>query len=289
MSSDGDFEIWAAIGFGFGIISFFRGFRIYREYRVLTDTPEIPIRSVAMGLVHIHGKAQGVQQVKSPVTQTHCYFYQVNIEKYQRDSKGNGSWRHYKTDADGVRFYLQDATGKVLVDAHKAEYDLLQTCKRETGSGFGRGLKSLLGAGNDSALTTGSLVDDSTLIGYAESLATGGIGLAGALGQFNLGSGGHNLNWGGSSSGRYRFTEFCILNGHWYDLTGTCVENPSPQDEHDRNLILKGENEPTFLISWRNEKEIEAKLRNRAALYVFGGAALSVVCLAALLVSFGFF
>src|SRR5271169_1737362 len=196
MSNDSDIGIWAAVGFGFGLFSFFKGFRIYREYRVLTDTPEIPIRSVAMGLVHIHGKAQGVQQVTSPVTQTPCYFYQVEIEKYHRDSKGNVSWRHYKTHADGVRFYLEDATGKVLVDAHKAEYDLLQTCKRETGSGFGRGLKSLFGGGNDPTLTTGSLVDDATLISYVESLATGGVGLAGALGQFNLGGGGLNLGWG---------------------------------------------------------------------------------------------
>jgi hypothetical protein len=51
--------------------------------------------------------------------------------------------------------------------------------------------------------------------------------------------------------------------------------------------MVKGENEPTFLISWRNEKDLEKRLRRRAALYVFGGAALSVVCLAILLAKFG--
>ena len=82
-------------------------------------------------------------------------------------------------------------------------------------------------------------------------------------------------------------TEYCILPDHWYDVTGTCTENPNPKDEHDRNLIVKGENEPTFLISWRNEKDLEKSLRRRAALYVFGGAALSIVCLAILLAKFG--
>jgi hypothetical protein len=52
-------------------------------------------------------------------------------------------------------------------------------------------------------------------------------------------------------------------------------------------LIRKGTNEPTFLISWRSEKEIERTLRNRAALHIFGGAALSVACLGILLAKLG--
>ena len=100
----------------------------------------------------------------------------------------------------------------------------------------------------------------------------------------SLASGSVNL---GAGSDRYRLTEYCILPGHWYDVTGTCVENPHPKDSHDRNLIVKGENEPTFLISWRTEKEIESALRRRAALHIFGGAALSVVCLGILLARLG--
>lgn len=82
-------------------------------------------------------------------------------------------------------------------------------------------------------------------------------------------------------------SEYLVLPDHWYDLTGTCIENPTPQDEYDRNLITKGTNEPTFLISWRSEKEIERTLRNRAALHIFGGGGLSVACLAILLAKFG--
>ena len=86
---------------------------------MLADTPEIPIRSVAMGLVEIHGKAKGPQAVLSPVTKTPCFFYKVDIERWIRDKNG-GHWSHAATDAEGVRFYLEDATGKVLVDAHGA-------------------------------------------------------------------------------------------------------------------------------------------------------------------------
>jgi len=287
MLSASNVEVWLVIGFGFGLVSFFRGFKIFREYRILEDTPEVPIRSIAMGLVHIHGKAEGEQQVASPVTQTPCYFYKVNIERYQRSSRGSGSWRHYKTDADGVLFYLTDATGKVLVDGHRAECDLMQTCKRETGGLSLGGLRTLFGGAKNPVLPAGAFVDDESLISYAESLATGGgASLSSMLGGISVGSG-LSLGLGGGSSRRYRFTEYCILRDHWYDVTGTCVENPSATEEHDRNLIQKGENEPTFLISWRSEKNVESSLRNQAALHIFGGGALAVACLAILLARLG--
>src|SRR6266568_6048370 len=44
-SGRGKLELWLAVGFGFGLYSFFKGFRVYREYRVIEDTPEMPIRS----------------------------------------------------------------------------------------------------------------------------------------------------------------------------------------------------------------------------------------------------
>ncbi|PYV25531.1 MAG: hypothetical protein DMG24_09045, partial [Acidobacteria bacterium] len=52
----------------------------------------------------------------------------------------------------------------------------------------------------------------------------------------------------------------------------------------DRNLIVKGEDEPTFLVSAREEKEIEKRLRWRALLYILGGGALAIVCLYAFIV-----
>ena len=90
-----------------------------------------------------------------------------------------------------------------------------------------------------------------------------------------------------AASGQYRFTEYCLLPEQTYVVTGTCVENPNPKDQHDRNKIMKGQSEPTFLISCRTGKQVEANLRRRAALYVFGGAGLAILCVALLLARFG--
>ena len=280
-------EVAVVVGFGAGLVWFFKGFRDYREFRVLEDTPEMPIRSIPMGLVHVHGKAAGEQRVTSPVTGTPCFFYKVDIERWVTDKSG-GHWSHAATDAEGVGFYLEDATGKVLVDAHGAEYDLILTTKRETGSGAGASLGGLFGGTRDSSLATGSGLSDADLLNYAESVVSTAhttFSLDGGSLLSGLGRG--SLSLGIGSGHRYRLSEYCIIPEHWYDVTGSCVENPSPQDEHDRNMIVKGQNEPTFLISWRSEKEIESTLRNRAALHIFGGGALSVACLAILLFRLG--
>lgn len=294
MSSDDDGKLilYATLGFGAGIYCFFKGFKIYREYRVLVDTPEMPIRSIPMGLVEIHGKAQPAADklVTSPVSQTPCLFYKVDIEKYVKDKDG-GHWSDYKTNLNGVPFYLDDGTGKVQVNPFGAEYDLVQNARRETGSfsssrsNFGRLLSGM--GGPAVATTHGGYVSDSELIEFATT-APSSSGLSFSFGAAGLSVGGVALNLGGAGS-RFRFTEYCILPEHWYDVTGTCAENPSPKDETDRNMIVKGQNEPTFVISWQSEKAIEGTLRRRAAKYVFGGAALAIVCLAIILGKLGMF
>jgi hypothetical protein len=77
-----------------------------------------------------------------------------------------------------------------------------------------------------------------------------------------------------AGSRQYPRVEYCILPGHWYDLAGTCVENPHPRDDEDRNMIVKGSEEPTFLISWRSEKGIKTRVGRRARYCIFVGAAL---------------
>src|SRR5208337_2879300 len=286
-SHSANLEVAIVVGFGAGLVWFFKGFHDYREFRVVEDTPEMPIRSIPMGLVHVHGQAAGEQRVTSPVTGTPCFFYKVDIERWVRDKSG-GHWSHAATRAEGVRFHLEDATGKVLVDAHGAEYDLILTTKRETGPGAGASLGRLFGGTRDSSLPTDSGVPDSDLLNYAVSVvSTAHTTFSVDGGSLLSGLGRGSLSLGMGSEHRYRLSEYCIVPEHWYDVTGTCAENPNPQDEHDRNMIVKGQNEPTFLISWRGEKEIQSALRNRAALHIFGGGALSVACLAILLFRLG--
>ena len=116
------------LGTGAGVWIFFKGFRVFREFKIVADTPCMPIRSIPMGLVQVRGKALTDQLIPSPITRTPCCFYQVKIEHYETGE--HGGWKHYRTDMDGAKFYVQDQTGKVLVDSYSAEYDLPESPPR---------------------------------------------------------------------------------------------------------------------------------------------------------------
>ncbi len=93
-SDDGKLLGASVVGSGFGIYLFFKGFREFREYRVVADTPVIPIRSVPMGLVQIRGQAKGDAPVTSPVSHTPCFWYRVVIEQW-KSRAGRSGEEHY--------------------------------------------------------------------------------------------------------------------------------------------------------------------------------------------------
>ena len=87
-----------------------------------------------------------------------------------------------------------------------------------------------------------------------------GLAIAQKMQQFgvSVGADGISMDFGNRT---YRFTEFCLPVGRLTNVLGTCVENPNPTGEYDRNLIKKGENEKTYLISTKSEQQLERSLR----------------------------
>lgn len=49
--------------------------------------------------------------------------------------------------------------------------------------------------------------------------------------------------------------------------------------EKSPTVLCKGEHNPAFFISWRSQKEVVSDLSTRSTLFIFGGPALSAVCL----------
>jgi hypothetical protein len=377
MAQSDDLAGYAVLGFGLGLYTFYKGFRQYRNYLLIADTPEIPIRSAPMGFVQVYGKAQGDKTIPSPVSHTSCLAYKVVIERWKTDSDSHGGhWGHHRTDLNGVTFYLTDATGKVLINAQGAELDLPQSARCEVWSGkslatgvaatqeellqyvtqadshwagglFERGLKavgplqqsgqeqtrqSLMGVFQHSPGSPEFLTGMMTMMAprmkqHLESMgpqsdpnhevarqnalealqypagspefleglqrAQQMVAKPGERNPFDAltktlgGTNGPDSGFFNAASGRYRFTEYCVVPGCLYDISGTCIENPNPKDANDHNMIVKGTAEKEFLISSKAEKELESSLRRRAFLTVLGGAALSVVCLAILLGKLG--
>ncbi len=133
-NDDGRLFVGSILGFGAGIFIFLKGFRQYRKYRLVADTPTIRIRSAPMGLVQIRGEARAEEILTSPVTHTACYLFQVEVDEYHHNSDHGGEWKRVATGLQSVKFDLQDESGNVLVDATGAEIDLPANPVREVRS-----------------------------------------------------------------------------------------------------------------------------------------------------------
>ena len=96
------------------------------------------------------------------------------------------------------------------------------------------------------------------------------------MGLMGFGPGGRAEVTLEKSRSSYRITERCLLAGRNYLIMGTCAENSTATDENDRKLIKRGQNEKTFLITTKTEKQIERGLLRQAALMVVIGAAIIV-------------
>ena len=339
MSSNSDPTAALALGFFAGIWIFFKGFKVFREYKIVADTPRIPIRSAPLGLVRIRGKAQTEQVVPSPVSHTPCCFYKVEIDIW-KTSEHSGGWHHFRTDTDGARFHIADETGAILVDGHAAEYDLVESCTRSVDSSrLGTASSSSAVGATDAELLQyiaqsgvhkmsalvehwlekrGPLDDPNreqarqTLLAIAQAApktALSGSVPTGLIEKFiasrppladpqkeiqrqeaiahfrQMAQAGQLMpvQVTASVSGRYRLHEYLILPGVEYNVTGSCMENPNPADSKDRTVLCKGQNEKTFLISYKDGKEMEGGLRKHSLKMILGGAVLSLACLALLL------
>ncbi len=281
--------LWAAaVGMAMGLLFFLYGFRLFRQCHLLADTPRVPIGGMPMGLVEIHGKTAMGKLVCSPLSQRQCLFFRVDVTvKAMAGPYGYVLPRYHGVDFGGDQFYVRDETGKVLVDACGAELDMSPTAERRFTGGHGSALRrAFLGEG-DPLLTTGSRPTDYALETYAVEVMANQPYRLGFLGWLKPRLTESDLTEENRKGRAFLLREYCVLPDHWYDVTGTCIENPRPSGPDDRNMIVKGENEPTFLISWRTEQGIEGHLRWRSLKYIFGGGLLSVVCLSIMLSKLG--
>ncbi|MFC1805113.1 GIDE domain-containing protein [Candidatus Omnitrophota bacterium] len=104
-----------------GICAFFWGFTRLRRKRLIENIPTSTIRSLAMGLVELIGKAEKKIELMSPLSEAKCVFYKYLIERLTRSGKSSTWVTIAKGDSAFAHFFLDDGTGRVLVSPGGAE------------------------------------------------------------------------------------------------------------------------------------------------------------------------
>src|SRR5215831_8395815 len=126
---------WCAVGFCGGIGMFLYGFRLLQRRRLILDTPFSKIRSASMGMVEVSGLAVGPYTMVAPVTARPCYYYRTLVWEWKQSGK-NKDWVKVAGECMHVPFFIDDNTGRVLVDPRGADLDLHRDFEQEFSDSF---------------------------------------------------------------------------------------------------------------------------------------------------------
>jgi len=126
---------WCAVGFCAGVGLFFYGFRLLQRRRLILDTPFSKIRSASMGRVEVSGLAVGPYNMIAPITARPCYYYRTLVWEYKLHGR-NKKWVRVAGECMHVPFFVDDNSGRVLVDPRGADLDLHRDFQEEFNGSF---------------------------------------------------------------------------------------------------------------------------------------------------------
>jgi hypothetical protein len=127
--------MWSVIGLYAGIYLFIKGFRLLQRRHLILDTPASKVRSASLGMVELNGLADGPYTVMAPITARSCYYYRTIASEWKQEGK-NKRWVKVAAESMHVPFFLDDNTGKVMVDPRGADLDLHRDFFNEFCDGF---------------------------------------------------------------------------------------------------------------------------------------------------------
>jgi hypothetical protein len=113
-----------------GVYFFFHGFQLLARRHQLEQIPESSIRGLSEGPASVSGVATGPYTLSGPITGEPCYLYQTTV--WQQDGPDRQrEWKKVAEETLHLPFYIEDATGHLLVEPFGAALDLHQNLREE--------------------------------------------------------------------------------------------------------------------------------------------------------------
>jgi hypothetical protein len=340
--------LWPLVGACAGIYLFYQGFRLLLRKRLIMNTPVSKVRSAAMGLVEVSGLASGPYTMNAPITGLPCFYYRTMVWQWKQRGK-NSSWVKEADESLHLPFFLEDNTGRLLVDPQGAEMDIhrdfhdefsnsvfssnlaipgnitsfllmhgistdkkikveeycikpknalfvLGTLAQNTGiTVSGVPVRTAASGQHSLSLNIGASLATSTPFLENNTLLQPGVdaGPARALNsaeQENISAAlmkagiANPAAWAAAGISRGAPTTSAVTGG-----AGSAAAAPAlqPFDLHPPTVLMKGAHEPAFFISWRSQRDVVKSLGWKSALMIWGGPALTLLCLYILAAEFG--
>ena len=134
-SDPGALYFWCALGLCAGIGLFFYGFRLLQRRQLILDTPFSKIRSAAMGMVEVSGLAVGPYTMVAPITERECFYFRTVVYEWKQAGKSK-QWVRVAGECMHLPFFVDDNTGRILVDPRGADLDLHRDFDQEFSDSF---------------------------------------------------------------------------------------------------------------------------------------------------------
>lgn len=106
---------------GLGGFFFYTGFRKLVLRRKALGLATSKARSMAMGTVELSGIAVKNTELSDPIFKEPCVYFNIKVEERRRSGKRSHWVTVHQEQSDGIGFFCQDTTGKVLVLPRKPE------------------------------------------------------------------------------------------------------------------------------------------------------------------------
>lgn len=116
-----------------GFYYFVHGFHLFASKHRLGHIPAAAIRDASQGLAAVSGMATGPYTLPAPLTGERCYLYQTTAWQLSESDRSK-EWKKVAEETLHLPFYVEDATGQLLVEPFGAELDLHQSFREEYGS-----------------------------------------------------------------------------------------------------------------------------------------------------------
>ena len=240
--------LYLALGAGGGLGSSIYGFVLNHRKSLIESIPTSPIRSLAVGLVEVSGRAQpGRELLRAPFSGLPCVLFSYKVEA-RRESRNGARWETIAKGTSAEPFFVQDQTGKVLVVPLNAQL-ILPDNRTTRNNWFGT-------------------LPEQTIQG----LSTLGIAVDGWFGEKTI----------RCSEASILPDETVYVLGTAQEHGGA-----ADSTENSARLYIGSSRDHDFIISDRSEKELLSRLRWQVFAFLGGGPALAVLCLLLIFKTYG--
>ena len=249
--------VYEVIGFFVGLFFIYSGAQQYLFLQKIKNTPTSKVEAVAIGLIELSGKALCQQDMASPITKNKCIYWKLQGEYYQ--SGKHGGWRNIYNDSSTNTFYLKDETGKILVDPNGAQVDIPSD---NLFQGYYSG-KGFFGMSHTQM--------DSRAVAFIDTLPP-------EKQRSFLNHRNENL----------KIIEYLIAEGDPLYVLGSAEprEGVASAVQSENLIVRKGKFDKTMFISDSGEQKLTQSVSGSVYWQIFGGLALSAICLFLLLLMF---